>query len=122
MAKKSGNRNQRPQKVGIAQSVRDVLIASMNKGQFPLALLALITLAVLYKMPGEDVSRLVFTYATDLANNGIIGYVLFGITALSWFVHAKWQRRKINREMARMGREKTKWQEIALGKKLETSE
>lgn len=42
---------------GFARMMRDVLVASIHRGQFPPALLGLVILAIVLKMPSEDVSK-----------------------------------------------------------------
>lgn len=110
------------QKVTIAQAVRDVLIASMNKGLFPLAVLALIVIVAIVKMPSEDVSTLVFQVVQGLTARALIGWFLSGGIAIFWLLHSKWQRRIINAEMARLSDLRNQLQEKLLGGKLPSSE
>lgn len=122
MAKRKKPVKQEAKKIGFNQMLRDVLIASMNKGQFPLAIIGLIVMFALYKMPAEDVSKLVFNYFQFFTANSMLGYGLFALTLAGWFFHAKWQRRKIAEEMERIGKEKSKWQKDKLKINLESSD
>jgi hypothetical protein len=102
--------------------IRDILIASLNKGQFPLAIVGLLVAIVLARMPPEDISKLVFLIIENLKNGAFVGYVLFVATTGGWFVHARFQRRVITGEMRRISDERTRVQEKALGKPLPSSE
>lgn len=108
-------------KLGFWNMVRDVLIASMNKGQFPLALIGVIVLTLIMKMPQEDVAKLVFEIWYNILNGKLISSVLFVATALGWTAHAKWQRRMITNEMERISGERTRLQQQALGGNLSSS-
>lgn len=105
-----------------SQAIRDVLIASMNKGQFPLALVGLIIIISIIKMPPDDVSKLVFSITDMLINGYILGYLLFLVTVISWFIHAKLQRRIFSSEIERMAEEKSTIQQTVLrGNNLKSS-
>jgi hypothetical protein len=70
-------------------ALTNVLIASMNKGQFPLAIAALVFSFMIWRMPSEDVSKLVFQVFNSLIAAKMLGYGLFALTVGSWFAHAK---------------------------------
>ena len=105
--------------VTVAQAVRDVLIASLNKGQFPVALLTLVILSLIWKMPSEDVSTLVFMMFTRLE---YWGYPLSVLAFGGWFFHARRQRRLIVAELERISHERDKVQEKTLGNRVKSSE
>jgi hypothetical protein len=109
------------QKIGFWHMVRDVLIASMNKGQFPLALFGMILVVLIWSMPPADVSLLVFQVIDDLKRGYLFGYALAAGTASGWFVHAKFQRRVITEEMRRIGNERSSLQKRELGAKVKSS-
>ncbi len=94
----------------------------MNKGQFPLAIAALLALAAMYKMPAEDVSRLVFEVLHGFTSGYIAGWALAGTVAVGWFIHVKWQRRIINQEIERISLERTQLQQKLLADKVSSSE
>jgi hypothetical protein len=62
-------------KVSLFEFLRDVLIASMNKGQFPAALIAMIVLSMIWRMPPADVSKLVFRLFDVAQEKSLVGYV-----------------------------------------------
>jgi hypothetical protein len=57
-AGQSKERVSRP--LGFAEMLRDILVASIGRGQFPVALLGLVALVSILKMPAADVSSLYF--------------------------------------------------------------
>jgi hypothetical protein len=108
--------------VGFWEMWRDVFIASMNKGQFPVALLGLIFITMIGKMPSSDVSKLAFEIVSDLKTGYLVGDVLAVIFALGWFFHAKWQRKLIHDEMRRIAEERNQAQQKSIGERLSSSE
>jgi hypothetical protein len=80
--------------------LRDVLVASIYRGQFPPALIGLVVLAITLKMPAEDLTKVVFHFVSLLERHELLGYVLAGLCAASWFAHARSQRRLIGEERA----------------------
>ena len=109
-------------KIGFFESVRDVLIASMNKGQFPAALLAMVVLSMIWRMPPTDVSKLVFRLLDVAEEKKLLGYFVSVFSLLGWFFHAKYQRKLITFEMQRVSSERNQLQAKELGKKLKSSE
>lgn len=112
----------RDHKVGFWEMIRDVLNNSINKGQFPPVAAAMIFVAMIYRMPPEDVSRLMFEILADLKTGYLIGYAIGIILLMGWFMHVKWQRRIIAHEMRRIGLEKSEVQAVKLAGDITTSE
>ena len=104
--------------IGLAQAVRDVLVASINKGQFPLAVVGGIIALLIFKMPPDDVSRLVFDVLDMLHRWGLVGYIASFLGFGGWFFHAKWQRRMFSGEMQRISETRTTAQGLSMGKAL----
>lgn len=101
--------------------ISDVAIASMNRGQFPLAIAGAIVIILILKMPGEDASRLIFELVTLFKDLKITGWVLFFVTIIGWFFNVKWLRRVHTKEIKRMAGEKKSLQEEKYGTNLESS-
>jgi len=93
-----GNRHEAV-RIGFAEMLRDVLVASIRKGQFPVALLGLILLASILKMPSADVSALVFRIVDLLSSGRLIGYVTTLFVSLGWWLHAQYLRQVIDAEV-----------------------
>jgi hypothetical protein len=99
----------------LATALREVLIASINKGQFPFAMLGLVLLALIVKMPSEDVSELVFRLVDGVERGSLLGYLLSLFVLAGWYVHARYQRRVIAREIGRIAAERNMLQGRKLG-------
>lgn len=102
--------------------LNNVLIASLAKGQFLTALLFIAFIFMVWRMPPEDVSRLVFTVIADLENGTLLGYLLATITTGGWYLHTKRQRRLYEAEMARLAEQRDALQARALPDLLESSD
>ncbi len=102
--------------------LRDVFVASINRGQFFLAIVWFLLALMILKMPGPDVSRLVFRLVESMENGKLLGYAIAIVLAMGWFWHAHWQRRMIADEMHRIGQQRTEAQSKAgLANKLKSS-
>ena len=76
-----------------ADALRDILVASISKGQFPLAMVGLIAMSLIWKMPPEDVSKLAFRVVDGLERGALFGYLLALAAIGGWGAHAKYRRR-----------------------------
>lgn len=92
------------------------MVASINKGQFPFAILGLLLLASIIKMPAEDVSRLVFRLVDGMERDSLLGYLLSVLLLVGWYTHARYQRRIIAGEIERMAAERNMLQSKSLGR------
>jgi hypothetical protein len=120
-------KNKPPQGTEIRKSnmwamLRDVLIASINKGQLPIAGIILFLIILAIKMPSEQAGKLLFELLDLFVKWKIVGWVLFGFSVFGWFIHLKIQRRVFTKEISRAGDEKTKLQKRLLPKQIESSE
>jgi hypothetical protein len=104
--------------VGVSQAVRDVLVASINKGQFPLAVVGGLIALLIFKMPPSDVSKLVFDMLDMLHRGELVGYILSFFGFGGWYTHAKWQRKMMADEVLRMSEARTAAQGLSVGKAL----
>jgi hypothetical protein len=86
--------------------MRDVLVASIHRGQFPPALLGLIVLALILKMPAADVTAVLFQLLTLPGRHGGLSFTLALLLATGWFFHARLQRRWIGDERRRLDRDR----------------
>lgn len=85
--------------ITIAQAVRDVLIASINKGQFPFAVMGLIVLLILWRLPDSEISPLIHWMVDTVGTFYYVGYGLFGATVFGWYFHAQNLRKKMALQM-----------------------
>jgi hypothetical protein len=104
--------------VSWAQAFRDIVIASMNKGQLPLLAIAGVAALIIWRMPPADVSLLANEILSRLDRGDLTGWVLSGLLAGAWHFHARMMRKAFHREADRIGKEKSKLQNVAAGRKL----
>jgi hypothetical protein len=72
-----------------AQATRDVLIAAINRGQLPALCLGLAVVLMVWKLPDDYVGPLFNRVLSKLEDGGLLGWVLFLATLLTWYVHAR---------------------------------
>jgi hypothetical protein len=101
---------------------RDVLIASMSKGQFPIAIVGIVIIIIVARMPQDEVGKLASNLLAKIESRYWAGFAFWLLTAIGWFYHARWQRKRIDREMKRISEERTQLQAKLINKKLESSE
>lgn len=108
------SQNNQAQQVNTAQAVRDILVASLEKGQFITAVIALIFLIVflapLWLLGPEDRAKFVFTFVHPSAFWTWGGYGLAVLVAVLWFFQQRRFRRLMEQEMERMAKEKSRMQ------------
>lgn len=86
-------------KVGYAQAVRDVFIASINKGQFPFAVVGAILLLIIARIPQEEIVPLIKWMVEFMGATYLFGYALFAVTVLGWYFHAQRIRREFTEQL-----------------------
>jgi hypothetical protein len=95
--------------------LRDVLVASIYRGQFPPALIGLVMIAIVLKMPAEDLSRVVLHFFDSLGRHELLGYLLASLCTMGWFAHARLQRRWVGEERRRLSDERAALKAMILG-------
>ncbi|WP_371194211.1 hypothetical protein [Glaciecola sp. SC05] len=103
-----------------AKAFRDIVVSSINKGQFPLVALFLLLVIISWRIPSEVIGKVVEDVMYS-GNRGIYGYILSLIIALVWFVHSKKMRREHSDELERIGTEKSKLQSKASNRNFKSS-
>lgn len=103
------------------QMLRDVLVASLNRGQFPMAIMGLIAIIAICRMPPADLSRLVFRLLDGAEAHEYGGYVLTLVIAVAWAHHSKRQRRESAAEIARLSEQRNRFQQMALDMQVKSS-
>ncbi len=110
-----------PPKVGMWHAISNIAVASINKGQFGLAILGAVMIVALVKMPGEDVSKLVFRILEDLEKGELWSWIVAASSLTGWFLHARIQRRVITKEMDRIALLRNKLQQKLLDGNISSS-
>lgn len=108
-------------KVTVAQAFRDVVIASMNKGQLPGLAVAAVAWIILWRMPSKDLGKLAFEIFNQLVKGYLLGWGLWLITIFLWWFHAKYTRALYKEELSRIGQRKSAAQNKAAGRKFNGS-
>lgn len=108
-------KQEKPQQPNFWGMLRDVLLASISKGQFPMAMGCLIAIVMILKMPAEDVSKLVFQMLKGVEEVRLVGYLTTLVALTGWFYHARWQRKMMAEEVNRIAGERNKLQANRLG-------
>jgi hypothetical protein len=108
-------------KVTFWHFLRDVFIASINKGQFPVAILGLILAIYCLRVSPDVLAQHGREILQGLAQSYLIGYALFiGIVPI-WYAHTRSLRKKHYLELKRIAEEKTEVQKSKLGSKIKSS-
>jgi len=121
MPNASGKNKKATHTVGFWEAIRDIFVAMINKGQFLVALPALIIALIVYKMPGKDVADMASQITGDLYSGYLAGWVLAFVAIMGWYFHARYQRRMANREIKRICNERNRLQSEKVGSKLPSS-
>lgn len=118
----SGKKSGKSQgKVTWAQAFRDIVIASMNKGQLPVLAVFMLIGLLIWKLPETEVLKLWGVLIDKLSNGELLSYPLLGFVTLGWFYHSRRQRRHFLAEYERIATEKSELQEKLTGTKLKSS-
>ena len=108
-------------KVSIAHAISMVFVASINKGQLPVAILGAILITYCWRVSPETLTEHGRSIINGLYSGYLIGYLL-GILAIGgWYLHAKALRRSHFEELGRVAGEKTELQKKQLGPKVRSS-
>lgn len=101
---------------------RDIFVAAINKGQFLTAILGLLLLVIVWRLPSEELSAITKDVVNSLKSGYLVGYALFALALLGWFAHAKSLRTIATTEQKRIGNEKSELQKRAgLGNRVRSS-
>ena len=93
-----------------AGAVRDVLVASLNKGQFPVACALGILGIIFWRLPKEELSKFLSNLLDRFENNYILGWFLFVLSLFGWYFHNRYVVRTHRNEMDRISNEKNELQ------------
>jgi hypothetical protein len=104
---------QNNQSVNFWMFLQNVLIHSMNTGQFPMAIAGLVIIAFIWKIPTQDASKLASDTLRMLADGSLTGYGIAVLLTIGWYAHVRFLKNMITMEIDRMANEKTKYQASA---------
>jgi len=118
---KTQNEQNNHNKPNIWGMLRDVAIASLNKGQFPMAIVGGLFFTTLLKMDSAEVTRLVFETLNLFKSFHLVGWGLSGVSILGWYLNSKWLWGMHRDEIERISQEKKELQQHLTGKNLSSS-
>ena len=113
----AGKSNSSSKGVSWAEAARDVLIASMNKGQLPVLAVSACVFLMIFRMPSGDVSTLANEIVARLVDWTLVGWGMTLVIAFCWWFQAKQARTEYTAELARIGEQKSRAQDVAAGQK-----
>lgn len=102
-------------KVTFWQFLRDVFVASINKGQFPVAILGTLLIIYCIRVTPDILAELGRGIINSLLAGYFVGYAISVLAIGGWYFHAKSLRRKHYDELGRIADEKTELQKKQLG-------
>lgn len=108
-------------KVTVAHAISNVFIASINKGQFPLAILGAILIAYCFRVSPEVLAEHGREVINALKAGYFFGYLLGFSSVAGWYLHTKALRRSHHDELDRVTKEKTALQNKQLPGKVKSS-
>ncbi len=113
-----GNSYYRPNFWGM---MRDVLIQSLNKGQFLIGLVGFIIMILVLKMSQDQVDKMMMELVQMFKSLYYFGWFLAIVCIFGWYLTSKKLRKIQSQEVTRMAKEKNALQELAINKSLSTS-
>lgn len=115
-------KTQQPLKITWAHMIRDVLVASINKGQFLIALTGLIILVFIVRLPPAALQALAQSVVEKLDQGDLVGWLLFVFVSIAWAIISRRSRATSRNEISRIGKEKSILQQKLLGTDATSSE
>jgi hypothetical protein len=97
-------------------AIRDVLVTSLNKGQFPVALVLIVLALIFGRLPAADLSGFLKDFLDRIENNYLFGWILFIIALFGWYFHNRFVKKTYNAEIDRITQEKNQLQETLVKK------
>lgn len=119
---KPATKKSKSSQTGWAQAIRDMVVASIDRGQLPIFGLFMVMLIFAWRMPADDLSRLIFEILGMIKEGDIYGWASCSIALLGWFMHAKHMRSEFFKEAERIGKEKSALQSKVAGVAFQSSE
>lgn len=101
---------------------RDVLVTSIHKGQFPVALLGTAIIIFIYRLPPESLEKLSQGIVDKLDKGDLAGWLLFVTVSSAWAIVSRRSKQYYESEIARIGKQKSELQRKLLGNDAPSSE
>ncbi len=104
-----------------AQAFRDIVVTSMNRGQFPVLGMIALAMLLIWRLPEEKTGELVFSILAALRQGELWAYIFLVLVIAGWYLHSKWMRKMFSAEAKRIGREKSGLQSQLSGERFKSS-
>lgn len=104
-----------------AQATRDVLVASISKGQFPWVIFGSIGLVAVFRMQPDAIAKLMTQIVEDFHTLHLLGWASTVIVLVLWAWHIRYTTRIYDAEIERLSDERTALQESMLPGQLSSS-
>ncbi|MDV3756812.1 hypothetical protein CMU20_17520 [Elizabethkingia anophelis] len=101
--------------------IQNVLIASLNKGQFLIGIVGLCIIIMIIKLSPEDTKDFLDDLLVSAGDWKYMGWLLGVFSTAGWFFTSKRMRTLHTKEISRMSEEKKKLQQSKIPKKLGSS-
>jgi len=82
-------------RIGLFELLRDVLRDALDKSQFPIALITIILLSLIWKLSAADLGWLLRRLVDFAERKCSVGYLATMLIALGWLIHSQRQSREI---------------------------
>ena len=102
--------------------LQSVLLASIEKGQFAVAVLGIVAVVMLLKMQSSDVGRLALQLLDAAGHQAALGYLCAASMLVGWTLHVRYLRRQFVMEIDRVSLERNDAQARCLGSRITSSE
>ncbi len=98
--------------VTIWQMIRDLVIYSLDRGQFmPVGFLGIVTL-IIWRLPAADLKEVALESIRFFQNVGPLGWASSVLIAILWGVHVRWLQKSNQTEMERLVDERNELQSL----------
>ena len=92
MRTSGSNAPERSYRFGFAEMLRDVLVVAIERGQFLLAVIALVATVIVLKFSARELIDLLVRVLDSLERGCLFGYLVAAVLGVSCFVRSRWLR------------------------------
>lgn len=108
-------------KLGWPETVRDVFVTAIDRGQLPALLMGCVLLTVAFRLPPEQLVVFSEKILDRFASGVYVGWGVSLLLLVAWRAHSRYLIKIHSTEIDRIGREKSAIQDRAAGKPFQGS-
>jgi hypothetical protein len=101
--------------------VNNFLLRLISTGQLPFVAFLLVLVLLIYRTPAEHIPEVWRLLQQMLDRRSGLGYSLAAMSSGGWIVHARYQRRRFEKEHDRISQERNEAQQLHFEGKLKSS-